>query len=84
VQTWLTTWSPSQVTFTVPQLSDALPPVKSWAGTAAEQFTETAAGAVIDGAVSSFTVMVCEHVEEFPHASVARYVLVNVNLFVQL
>src|SRR5687767_11065159 len=41
-------------------------------------------GHVITGGVMSFTVIIWLHVAEFPHTSVARYVLVNVNLLGQV
>ena len=42
------------------------------------------AGQVITGAVWSFTVIICVHSVKFPHTSVARYVLVTVNLLAQV
>ena len=49
-------------------------------GTFSAHWTVTFAGQVIVGGILSLTTIVCVHVAEFPHASVARYVLVSVNL----
>jgi hypothetical protein len=45
---------------------------------------EILAGHVTTGAVTSLTVMICTQFVKLPHTSVARYVLVTVNLLTQL
>ncbi len=54
------------------------------AGTWLAHDTVMSVGQIMEGGVLSKTVMICEQLAVFPHASVARYVLVNVNRFVQV
>jgi hypothetical protein len=69
------------VTLTVPpQLSDVVTRAVLGAGTSLAHWTVIFAGQVIVGAVLSNTVITCAQVAELPHASVALYVRVNVNL----
>jgi hypothetical protein len=60
------------------QLSLAVMPAGFGAGTILAHETVTAAGQVIEGAVRSLTVIVCEQLAELPHTSVALYVRVIV------
>jgi hypothetical protein len=75
--------SPTCVTMTAPQLSDAVPPAKSGGGTSGSHCTVTFGGHVIVGGVVSTTVMVCVQVAMLPHASVAFQVRVIVCAFPQ-
>ncbi len=68
--------SPSHVTVTAPQLSDAATSPVFAGGTLARQSTVTDPGHAIDGGVLSSTVIVCVQSAKFPQASVARYVRV--------
>ena len=68
--------SPTKTTVVLPQLSDAVTDAVAGAGTFASHCTVTDAGHVTTGGVVSFTVIVCVHVAELPHVSVARYVRV--------
>ena len=85
-QVWLVITSLICVIVTTPaQLSVAITEAVFTAGTAAAQLTVILAGQVVMvGAVTSLTVMTCVQVAELPQASVARYVLVSVNLFAQV
>ncbi len=61
----------TQVTTGVPQLSVAVMSVISGAGTSLIQATVTGAGQMITGAMLSFTVMICVHVDVLPQLSAA-------------
>ena len=58
-----------------PQASEAVAAAKD--GVAAHSMVDAAGSAAITGAVLSSTLMVCEAVDELPHASVAVHVLVT-------
>ena len=77
-QVWLLITSLIQVTVAVLQLSLALPPAKSCAGTADAHCTVVGAGQLIVGAVLSTAVMVCVTSIKLPEPSVTRYVLVTI------
>jgi hypothetical protein len=66
------------------QLSVAVTRAVFGAGTAEAQLTVNAAGQVITGGVTSFTVMVWVQSAKLPHTSVARYVRVTKYLFAQV
>lgn len=67
-----------------PQLSTAVTPVVAAVGIVLAHETVTAVGHVTVGAMLSNTVIVCAQVDMFPHASVALYLRVIVNLFAQI
>ena len=82
---WPVMTSPTWVTVTTPpQLSAVMTAPVLTAGTSFAQETVVLAGQVMVGGVTSLTVMTCVQVAELPQASVARYVLVNVNRFAQV
>jgi len=66
------------------QLSDAMTRAGFGAGTRLAHCTVILAGHMMNGTVSSNTVIVCEHVAELPHSSVALYVRVTLNLLTQV
>ena len=61
------------------QLSDAITSAGFGTGTKLAHWTVIFVGHWMNGTVLSNTVIVCEHVAEFPHSSVALYVLVTLN-----
>jgi hypothetical protein len=79
------TISPTCITVVVPpQLSDDVTAAIFAEGTSPAHCTVTFAGQVMDGGVSSNTVIVCIQVAVLPHRSVALYVLAIVNLLAQV
>jgi hypothetical protein len=77
--------SETKVTVTAPlQLSLVVTEPTFGAVTFDEQVTVVFAGQEMNGTMLSLTVIVCEHVAVLPHASVALYVRVTVNLFGQV
>src|SRR5687768_17958736 len=74
-----------EVTVTVPpQLSEVITLAGFAGGIFTAHWTVTFVGQVIAGGVLSKTVITWLQVAELPHSSVARYVLVRVNLLTQV